>query len=81
MSNIRTTDPFSAKEIIGDNIQQLLDPSSDMRKSFFWRPDPKDKRKVESLSSGMSLSMQTSSFLLLVSTPTETLMGRGGTTD
>ena len=25
----------------------------------------------------MSLSMQTSSFLLLVSTPTETLMGRG----
>ena len=35
MSNIRTTDPFSAKEIIGDNIQQLLDPSSDMRKSFF----------------------------------------------
>ena len=47
MSNIRTTDPFSAKEIIGDNIQQLLDPSSDMRKSFFWRPDPKDKRKVE----------------------------------
>ena len=47
MSNIRTTDPFSAKEIIGDNIQQLLDPSSDMRKSFFWRPDSKDKRKVE----------------------------------
>ena len=24
MSNIGTTDPFSAKEIIGDNVQQLL---------------------------------------------------------
>lgn len=47
MSNIRSTGPFSAREIIGDNIQQLLDPSSDMRKSFFWRPDPKVKRKVE----------------------------------
>ena len=40
---------FSAREIIGSNLQQLLDPSSTMRKSFFWKKDSQDKRKVEQL--------------------------------
>ncbi len=36
--------PFKAKEIVGGNIQQLLDDDSEIRRSFFWKRDKQDKR-------------------------------------
>jgi len=39
--------PFEAKEILGGNIQQLLDEDSEICKSFFWKRDKQDKRNYE----------------------------------